>query len=120
MTARTARTPRGVMIATIVMGIVILPPSGVGFVNKLMEFGNLAKGDAEGAFAITPITNYLFASLGFFCLLMWATMHGMFHDIEQPKHTMLDREDELDIDEPMTVPPWAGGHPSERHKAKQR
>ncbi|QDT32890.1 hypothetical protein [Thalassoglobus polymorphus] len=100
---------RGVMIATVIMGIVILLPSMVGFVNKLMEFRNVAQGDADGVFALTPLANYTLASLGFFCLLIWATAHGMFHNIEGPKYTMLDREDDLDANEPNYVPKWAGG-----------
>lgn len=103
------RTSQKVMTATIVLGVIILLPSMVGFVNKLLEFRNVVSGDADGVFALTPMVNYLFASLGFFCLLIWATAHGMFHNIEGPKYTMLDREDELDLDEPNYVPEWAGG-----------
>ncbi len=103
------KTSKGVMIATVIMGIIILAPSMVGFVNKLLEFRNVVKGDAEGIFALTPLANYTFASLGFFCLLIWATAQGMFHSIEGPKYTMLDREDELDVEEPNYVPEWAGG-----------
>ena len=109
MTQRTSKTPRSVMIATVVVGVLILLPSMVGFFNKFMEFANLIKGDAEGAFAMTPIANYTLASLGFFCLLIWAAAQGMFHDIEAPKRTMLDHESELDVDEPDYIPDWAGG-----------
>ena len=103
------QTPRSVMVATVIMGIVILLPSMVGFVNKLREFRNVVQGDIDGIFALSPMANYIFASLGFFCLLIWATAHGMFHNIEGPKYTMLDREDALDIEEPNYVPKWAGG-----------
>ena len=113
----TPKTPRSVFVATAIMGIVILLPSMVGFINKLFEFAHVASGEADGAFALTPIMNYTLASLGFFCLLMWATMQGMFHDIEAPKYTMLDREDELDADEPNYVPKWAGGGPIHPHQA---
>ena len=109
---RPAAAPRGVKIATAILGIVILVPSMAGFVNKLIEFAHVVKGDADGVFAMTPIINYLLASMGFFCLLIWAALHGMFHDIEAPKRTMLEREDELDADEPDVVPEWAGGHRS--------
>ncbi|MEW4486444.1 hypothetical protein AB1L42_00100 [Thalassoglobus sp. JC818] len=109
------KTSRGVMIATVIMGVFILTPSMVGFVNKLLEFRNVVKGDVEGVFALTPLANYTFASLGFFCLLIWAAAHGMFHNIEGPKYTMLDREDELDVEEPNYVPEWAGG--KSHHKA---
>lgn len=103
------KTSPAVMTATVILGIVILLPSMVGFINKLLEFGNVVQGDADGVFALTPIVNYVFASLGFFCLLIWATAHGMFHNIEGPKHTMLDREDDLDAEETEYVPHWAGG-----------
>jgi len=75
-----------------VLSILILIPSMWGFGSKFYEFIQLASGKADGIFAITPVINYLLASLGFFCLLVWATMHGMFHDIEKPKYTMLDNE----------------------------
>ena len=97
------------MIATIILSVIILIPSMVGFFYKLFEFTNIVRGEADGAFALTPILNYTFATLGFFCLLIWATFHGMFHDIEEPKFTMLDREDNLDEDEPNYIPQWAGG-----------
>ena len=29
-------------------------------------------------------------------LLVWAAVNGMFHDIEKPKHTMLEQERQLD------------------------
>ena len=97
------------MTATVIMGVVILLPSMVGFVNKFLEFRNVVKGDADGVFALTPITNYTLASLGFFCLLIWATANGMFHNIEGPKYTMLNREHELDLEEENFNPKWAGG-----------
>lgn len=111
MTAENNRkSSRSVLIATAILGIVILIPSMVGFVNKFIEFVNIVKGDADGAFALTPIVNYLMASAGFFCLLIWSTMQGMFHDIEAPKRSMLDREDMLDAGVDTHVPDWAGGH----------
>lgn len=92
------RTPRGVFIATAVLGVAILIPSMLGFINKLFEFAHVARGDADGLFALTPIMNYVLASLGFFCLLLWATLQGMFRDIEGPKQVMLAREEQLDRD----------------------
>ena len=52
------------------------------------------RGDVDGVFAITPIVNYLLASLGFFFLFCWAIRHGMFRDIERPKYTMLENRAE--------------------------
>ena len=42
------------------------------------------------------MVNYLLASLGFLCLLLWAAVNGMFHDMEKPKRIMLRREMMLD------------------------
>ncbi len=109
MQNKTNPTSRGVFIATIVLGVMILIPSMIGFFNKLYEFTNIIRGEADGAFALTPILNYTLASLGFFCLLIWASFHGMFRDIEEPKFTMLDRESDLDKEEVNYIPKWAGG-----------
>lgn len=92
-------TQRGQRIKTvtiIAMAVLILVPSMLGFVAKFIEFLHTFRGDSGGAFAITPILNYLLASLGFFCLLIWAISKGMFHDIEGPKHVMLQRDRQLD------------------------
>jgi hypothetical protein len=56
----------------------------------------LFRGDTDGAFAITPILNYLLAGAGFLLLFFWAAFNGMFHDIESPKHLHLEREKMLD------------------------
>lgn len=77
---------------------VFLVPAFVGFGNKFLELLMLV-GDDDGAFAIMPVLNYLLASLGFFLLLCWATAHGMFRDIEQPKLDMLETERQLDEEE---------------------
>jgi len=81
---------------TIILAVVILVPSVWGFGMKFIEFIALFRGSPEGVFAISPITNYLLASLGFFCLLCWAIAHGMFSDVEKPKYTMLETERFLD------------------------
>jgi hypothetical protein len=96
-TARSVSTKRSQLITTIVFALVILIPSFVGFANKFREFILIFRGDVDGVFAITPIVNYLLASLGFFFLFCWAIGHGMFRDIEQPKYTMLDNERKLDL-----------------------
>ncbi len=66
------------------------------FAVKFYELILVAKSDPDGAFAVTPIVNYLLAGFGFLCLLGWATLNGMFRDIEQPKRTMLENEERLD------------------------
>lgn len=90
------RRPSRAKWITLMFAIVILTPSMMGFVMKFFEFIHTFRDDSQGAFAITPMVNYLLASLGFFCLLLWATMNGMFQDLEKPKHVMLDREIMLD------------------------
>lgn len=83
-------------IVTLIFAVPILIFSGLGFAAKFMEFIHTFRGESEGAFAITPMVNYLLASGGFFCLLLWATINGMFNDIEAPKQTMLEYDAQLD------------------------
>ena len=115
---RQARRPaRPQVITTIVFALVILIPSLLGFANKFREFILIFRGDVDGVFAITPIMNYLLASLGFFFLFCWAICHGMFRDIERPKYTMLENERKLD-EEDWTRPDSRGlarrGRPARR------
>ena len=76
--------------------LVVLLPCMYGFGSKFWELVVICRGDMTGAFAIAPIVNYLLASAGFLLLLGWAAANGMFHDIERPKQTMLDHEQQLD------------------------
>jgi hypothetical protein len=93
MNAMAQHRPRPVLMT--ILALVILLPAMWGFGTKFIEFLALSR-DAEGAFAVVPILNYLLVSLGFLFLFGWAVMHGMFRDIERPKHTMLDNERRLD------------------------
>ena len=81
---------------TLLLAVLILIPSGYGFAGKFIELIRVYRGESEGAFAVAPMMNYLLASLGFFCLLLWAGAHGMFRDIESPKYEMLQQEELLD------------------------
>jgi hypothetical protein len=81
---------------TLFFAVLILTPSMIGFVMKFIEFVHTFRDDSAGAFAITPMVNYLLASLGFLCLLLWAAVNGMFHDMEEPKRIMLRHEMMLD------------------------
>ena len=81
---------------TVVFGVLILIPSMLGFVMKFGELMTLTGDTGDGGFAITPVVNYLLASLGFFFLLLWAAVNGMFRDLERPKYLMLENERELD------------------------
>jgi len=92
----TSRSNRRRHWVTVLMAIAILLPSMWGFGSKFVEFVLTFRGESDGVFAITPILNYLLASLGFLMLLLWATWNGMFHDIEKPKYTMLETEQQLD------------------------
>jgi hypothetical protein len=89
-------TSRAQILTTVGFALLILVPSMLGFANKFREFVLLYRGDVDGVFAITPVVNYLLASLGFFCLFFWAIYQGMFRDIEAPKFTMLENERRLD------------------------
>ena len=79
--------------------LAVLLPCLYGFGSKFVELVALYRGDSDGAFAIAPIVNYLLASAGFLLLFGWAAFNGMFRDIEQPKHTMLENERWLDEQE---------------------
>lgn len=81
---------------TILFAIVILIPSMYGFVGKFIELVHVFRGTTGGEFAVTPIVNYLLASAGFFCMLLWATRNGMFKDVESAKYSFLEHEKELD------------------------
>lgn len=83
-------------VVVLLLAVSILIPSMWGFGLKFYEFVVLARGELDGGFAVTPIVNYLLASLGFLCMFVWAAANGMFHDIEQPKFTMLENEQLLD------------------------
>ena len=84
------------MWVTVGMAFLILLPSMYGFIGKFIEFVNIYRGSSGGEFAVAPIMNYLLASAGFFCLLVWAAWNGMFRDIEKPKDEMLANEALLD------------------------
>ena len=94
--ARSVGPGRTQIIVTGVLALLILIPSMMGFADKFYQLVILCQGDADGAFAITPVVNYLLASLGFFFLLCWAALNGMFRDIEEPKRAMLETEALLD------------------------
>lgn len=82
------------------LAIIILTFSMYGFGDKFVQFVLVARGESEGIFALTPIINYLLASFGFLCLLGWAATKGMFYDIERPKFTLLETENQLDKGDP--------------------
>lgn len=81
---------------TLILAILILIPSLWGFGSKFVEFLATYRGEVDGAFAITPIVNYLLAGMGFLLLFAWGVLNGMFHNIEKPKYTMLENEERLD------------------------
>src|SRR6516165_4394544 len=81
---------------TALFAVAVLIPSLYGFSGKFIEFVAVFRGESDGAFAVTPIVNYLLATLGFFCLFGWAILQGMFSDIERPKHAFLEQEAWLD------------------------
>lgn len=92
----TSRAARLQWRITVLFAVMILIPSMYGFVGKFVELVQVFRGEPGGEFAIAPILNYLLASLGFLCMLIWATSNGMFHDVERPKLAMLEHEELLD------------------------
>jgi hypothetical protein len=98
MTAPAFTRRRGWRIAfKIAMAALVLVPCLYGFGTKFIELIAVYRGEVDGAFAIAPIVNYLLASSGFLLLFLWATLNGMFRDLEQPKRTMLENEAWLDL-----------------------
>lgn len=96
-------------LVVLLMAVAVLVPSLYGFGTKFLEFVALYRGEADGAFAISPILNYLLASLGFLFLFGWAVMSGMFRDVERPKYTMLENEALLDRRAPLPLKVAGGG-----------
>jgi hypothetical protein len=76
--------------------LLVLVPTILGFANKFLDLMVVLQGDDEGAFALTPIVNYLFATAGFLCMLLWTAGQGAFQDINQPSHDMFENEKQLD------------------------
>jgi hypothetical protein len=91
-----AHTTKWQLRITVLLAFLILVPSGYGFVGKFIELIRVYRGESDGAYAVAPMINYMFASLGFGCLLLWAAAGGMFRDIEAPKHDLLAREEILE------------------------
>lgn len=81
---------------TVIFALLVLIPCFVAFSNKLREFILLYSGQVDGVFAISPIVNYLLASLGFFFLFWWGICNGMFAQMEDPKRDFLVQERQLD------------------------
>lgn len=74
----------------------VLIPTILGFANKFLDLVLVVQGDEEGAFAVTPIVNYLCATAGFLCLLIWTATQGAFQDLDGPSIAMLENERRLD------------------------
>jgi len=79
---------------TVIFAIVIFIPCIFGFGTKFLELVNLSHSDQEGRFALTPVVNYLLATMGFLCMFLWGATRGTFHNVEAAKQKMLD-DDEL-------------------------
>lgn len=88
-----SRTKR-IVLWCLALGILI--PACIGFATKIFQFVRTLRGEGGAAFTLVPLANYFLATLGFACLMIWAIYHGMFRDIEKPKYTMLEREEELE------------------------
>lgn len=74
----------------------VLIPTILGFANKFLDLVLVVQGDEDGAFAVTPIVNYLLATAGFLCLFFWTAMQGAFQDLDRPSQVMMENEKRLD------------------------
>ena len=95
-------TPHRTHWLTWLFAALVLIPTILGFSNKFLDLILVMQGDEEGAFAATPIVNYLFATAGFFCLLLWSAAQGAFHDLNEPSRTMFENEQRLDRQSPAS------------------
>jgi hypothetical protein len=84
------------MWVTIIFAVIIFIPCALGFGNKFLELIKLSQTDLEGRFALTPVVNYLLATLGFLCMFVWGAMRGTFHNLEAAKQRMLDDDQRID------------------------
>lgn len=91
------------VVSTLVVGAFVLP-AGIAFVLKFLKFMRTVGTDELGAIALVPMLNYLAVASGFLCLLAWAILRGMFHDIEQPKFQLLKNEELLNLSDPKEFP----------------
>lgn len=74
----------------------VLIPTILGFANKFLDLILVMQGDEEGAFAATPIMNYIFATAGFLCLLIWTATQRAFEDLDEPSRRMFENEQLFD------------------------
>lgn len=100
MSTETVRSDKIRNTIVTILAVVIFGSCFYGFGSKFLELVRLVRESesaaSEGVFAVAPLMNYLLASAGFLCLLGWAATQGMFQDIEGPKRTMLEHEQQLD------------------------
>ncbi|MCC7291678.1 MAG: hypothetical protein IT449_06425 [Phycisphaerales bacterium] len=90
------KTTRGQRITLWCLMIGILVPAGLGFATKIYEFARAVLSERETQFTLVPLANYFLATLGFLCLFVWAIRHGMLRDVEAPKFSLLEREEQLE------------------------
>ena len=76
--------------------LLVLVPTILGFINKFLDLLVVMQGDEEGAFAMTPVVNYLLATAGFLSMFLWTAAQGAFRDINRPSHDMFENERRLD------------------------
>jgi hypothetical protein len=92
----SAQSKRQKLLKWLIICLVILGPCLVTFGGKLQMLIAVFRGQAEWAFAVTPVVNYILASTGFLLLFIWAVLNGMFQSLEEPKLMMLSNERMLD------------------------
>ena len=88
--------PKWRIVVFWMIAIAAFVPTAFGFLFKFYRMVQTQNSVEGGGFTLIPISNYLFMALGFICLLAYAVLNGMFRDVEGPKYTMLQHEEELD------------------------
>jgi len=85
---RNLQAPRGMIIA---FGFIVFF-AAVAFGVKIYEFLTDLLDDGGIGFAGSHLLTYVLVAAGFILLLVHAFISGHFAAIEEPKHTMLEKE----------------------------
>ncbi len=75
------------------IGVVL---SGFAFVYKVTEFIFTLTSSEVPGFATVPVTVYFAVAGGWLALLVWSYLSGQFHNVEQAKLEMLEKEAEYE------------------------
>lgn len=96
----------------------ILVSGALGFGFKLFEMISTIFESPDYRFALPPVLTYLFVAAGFFCMLIVATLRGMFRNVEAPKYRMLELESAYDAEEDRAAVLAAGRPEGEKDEER--